>query len=157
MWKLSDSKIEMTQKIKDFIQRYICFVSKTEVRFFEFILHSCCVDSKLLEELADYAAFVGNHLIFEQMQHKSKVLPLESLLTQAINSDSPKSVNIVHKMMIKNGTRWTITCDMIQTAQRRGVTKIIETLTDVPYDVDNEKSNVKLSILSGEDKTIAGI
>ena len=116
---------------------------------------SCCNDTELLEKLARCAALVGNHLILEQIQHKSKVLPLESLLTQAINSDSPESVNIVHEMMIKNGM--TINQDMIQTAQNRGVTKIIETLTGVPYDADHEKENVRLSILRGDDETVAGI
>ena len=68
-------------------------------------------------------------------------------MTQAIDSDSPESVAIVNTMMKKNGM--TIPSDMIQTAQERGVTKIIETLTDVPYDADHEKENVRLSILSG--------
>ena len=88
------------------------------------------------------------------MQHKYKVLPLASLLTKAINSDSPDSVAIINKMMVRNGM--TISRKMIQTAQTRGVTKIIETLTGVPYDAEHEKENVRLSILSGEDKTIAG-
>ena len=92
------------------------------------------------------------------MQYKSEVLPLELLMTQAIDSDSPESVAIVNTMMKKNGM--TIPSDMIQTAQERGVTKIIETLTDVPYDADHEKENVRLSILSGcmfcVEKTIAG-
>ena len=116
---------------------------------------SCCNDSELLENLADWASFYGNHLILEQIQHKSKFLPLESLLTLSINSDSPVSVDIVHEMLTKNGM--TVTWEMIQTAQTRGVTKIIETLTGVPYDADHEKENVRMSILSGEDKTIAGI
>ena len=47
---------------------------------------SCCDDSELLKKLSDNASFFGNHLILEQMQHKSDVLPLELLLTQAINS-----------------------------------------------------------------------
>ena len=89
------------------------------------------------------------------MQHKSKVLPLEFLLTQAINSDSPESADIIHEMLIENGM--TVTWEMIQKAQKRGVTKVIWILTGVPYDDDHEKENVRLSILSGEDKTIAGI
>ena len=104
--------------------------------------------------LAFCASSLGNHLILEQLQHKSKFLPLESLLTQAINSDSSESVDVVHEMLPKNGM--TITWEMIQTAQKRGVTKIIETLTGVPYDAEHEKENVRLSILRGEDKTIAG-
>ena len=115
---------------------------------------SCCDDSEVLENLADWASFLGNHLILEEIQHKSKVLPLESLLTQAINSDSPESVDIIHKMLTKNGM--TVTWEMIQTAQKRGVNKIIETLTGVPYDADHEKEKVRLSILRREDKTITG-
>ena len=42
---------------------------------------SCCDDSELLKKLSDNASFFGNHLILEQMQHKSDVLPLELLLT----------------------------------------------------------------------------
>ena len=75
-------------------------------------------------------------------------------MTQAIISDSPESVAVINKMMVKNGM--TISREMIQTAQKRGVTNIIETLTGVPYDAEYEKENVKLSILRGEDKTIAG-
>ena len=114
---------------------------------------SCCNDSELLENLADRASFFGNNLILEQMKDKSKVLPLEFLLTQVIISDSPESVDIVHKMMIKNGMN--VTWNMIQTARKRGVTKIIETLTGVPYDADHEKENVRLSILRG-DKSVSG-
>ena len=91
----------------------------------------------------------------EQIQHKSEVLPLSLLLTEAINSDSPESVYIVNEMLVKNGMN--VTCEMIKTAQKRGVTKIIETLTGVPYDAEHEKEIVRLSILRGEDKTIAGI
>ena len=115
---------------------------------------SCCLDSKLLTKLADEASFYGNHLILEQMQHKSNILPLESLLTRAINSDSPESVDVIHKMMIKNGI--TVTWQIIQTAQKRGITKVIWTLTGVPYDAEHEKENVRLSILSQEDQSITG-
>ena len=76
-------------------------------------------------------------------------------MTQAIDSDSPESVAIVNTMMKKNGM--TIPSDMIQTAQERGVTKIIETLTGVPYNAEHEKENVRLSILRGEDKSVSGI
>ena len=93
------------------------------------------------------------------MQHKSDVLPLQLLLTQAINSDSYESVTVVNNMMKKNGM--TVAWDMIQAARKRGVTKIIETLTGDPYDADHEKENVKLSILSGcmycKENSVAGI
>ena len=57
-------------------------------------------------------------------------------------------------MMVKNGMN--VTWEMIQTSQKRGVTKIIETLTGVSYDAEHEKENVRLSILRRNDKTIAG-
>ena len=110
---------------------------------------SCCNDSELLEKLAHFASFLGNHVILEQIQHKSKDLALETLLTNAINSDSPESVDIVNKMMEDNGM--DVTRDMIQAARKRGVTKIIETLSGVPYEAD-----VRLSILTGDDKSVAG-
>ena len=72
----------------------------------------------------------------------------------AINSDSSECVYIVHEMLVKNGM--SVTWEMIQTAQKRGVTKIIETLTGVPYDAEHEKEKIRLSILNGEDKTITG-
>ena len=49
-----------------------------------------------------------------------------------------------------------ITLDMIKTAKKREVTKIIETLTGVAYDADREMENVRLSILSRNDKSVAG-
>ena len=64
-------------------------------------------------------------------------------------------MDVIHEMMVKNGMN--VTWEMIQTAQKRGVTKIIETLTGLPYNAEREKENVRLSILSGEDKTITGI
>ena len=107
-----------------------------------------------METLADWASFYGNRLILEQIKNKSQVLPLLSLLTQAINSDSSECVGVVKKMMLKNGIN--VTGDLIQTAQDRGVTKIIETLTDVPYDAKHEKENVRRRILAGDDITIGG-
>ena len=107
-----------------------------------------------MEKLTDRASFYGNHGILEQIHHKSKDLQLETLLIQAINSDSPESVTAICKMMKDN--EMTVTWDMIQAAQKRGVTKIIETLIEVPYDADHEKENVRLSILSGDDKSVAG-
>ena len=115
---------------------------------------NCCNDSELLKKLADEAAFYGNYVILKQIQHKYKDLPLETLLTQAINSESPESVTVVSKMMKKNVM--TVTSDMIQAAQNRGVTKIMETLTGVPYDADHEKETVRLSILRQDDKSVAG-
>ena len=115
---------------------------------------SCCKNSDLMVKLADRASFYGSHFILEEMQEISKVLPLESLLTNTINSDSPDSVTVVKKMMVKNGMN--VSQDMIQTAKKRGVTNIIETLTGDPYNAEHEKENARLGILNGDDKTIAG-
>ena len=144
--------------------------------------HSCCLDSKLLTRLAYQASFYGNHSILNIIQQIededtnsldastasglcgfvtnlarswfSPKLPHKLMIENVIKSDSPDSVVVVSQMMRKNGI--TVTSSMKQTAQMRGVTKIIETLTGVPYDAEREKENVRLSILRGEDKTIAG-
>ena len=144
---------------------------------------SCCLDSKLLTKLADEASLYGNPSILNIIKKIedektnsldastatglcgfvmnlarawfSPKLPHKLMMENAIKSDNFETVAIVSQMMRKNGM--TVTSAMKQTAQKRGVTKIIETLTGVPYDADHEKENVRLSILSGEDKTIAGI
>ena len=115
---------------------------------------SCCLDSKLLTKLADKASFYGNHFILNIIQQIKNEHMNSLMMENAIKSDSPDSVVVVSQMMRKNGI--TVTSAMKQTAQMRGVSKIIETLTGVPYDADHEKENVRLSILSGDDKTIAG-
>ena len=141
---------------------------------------SCCDDSKLLEKLAHEASLYGNYSILHIIQQIeennknsltastglcglvtnfarslfSKKLPHKIMMDNVIKSDIFESVDIVNKMMKKNGM--TITWDMIQAAQKRGVTQIIETLTGDPYDADHEKENVRLSIMSGDDKSVAG-
>ena len=146
-------------------------------------LFSCCLDSKLWTKLADKASFYGNHSILDIIQNIedektnsldastatglcgfvtnlvstwfSPKLPHKLMMENAIKSDNFETVAIVSQIMGKNGM--TVTSAMKQTAQKRGVTKIIETLTGIPYEAEHEKENVRLSILSGEDKTIAGI
>ena len=143
---------------------------------------SCCLDSKLWTKLADKASFYGNHSILNIIQNIegedinsldastasglcgfvtnlarswfSKKLPHKLMMENAIKSDSADSVVVVSQMMKKNGI--TITSAMKDTAQKRGISKIIETLTGDPYDAEREKENVRVSILRGEDKTIAG-
>ena len=75
-------------------------------------------------------------------------------MQQAITSDCSEAVAVVSDMMRENGV--TVTQGMIQTAQKRRVTEIIETITNVPYDVDREKENIRLNILSGDDISIFG-
>ena len=126
---------------------------------------SCCLDSKLLTKLADEASFYGNHFILNIIQQiededmnsldaSTGLLPHKLMMENAIKSDSPDSVAVVSQMMRKNGI--TVTSAMKETAQKRGVSKIIETLTGVPYDAEHEKENVRLSILSQEDQSITG-
>ena len=144
---------------------------------------SCCLDSKLLTKLADWASFYGNHSILNIIQKIkdedtnsldastatglygfvmnlastwfSPKLPHKLMMENAIKSDNFETVAIVSQMMRKNGM--TVTSAMKQTAQKRSVTKIIENLTGIPYDAEHEKKIVRMSILNGEDKTIAGI
>ena len=60
-------------------------------------------------------------------------------MTQAINSDSPKSVDVIHEMMVKNGM--TITQDMINLALERKLTDVVETLLPGKYDMEERKNN----------------
>ena len=111
-------------------------------------------DSDLLKHLAEKASFYGHQQILELLKPQSKDLPLEAMMQHAITSDCSEAVEVVSDMMRENGVH--VTQEMIQTAQKRRVTKIIETITKVPYDVDHEKENTRLDILNGDDKTILG-
>ena len=114
----------------------------------------CGKDSDLLEYLAENASFYGHQQILERLKPKSKDLPLEVMMQKTIESDCSEAVAVVSDMMSENGVR--VTQEMIQTAQKRRVTEIIETITNVPHDVDREKENIILNILIGDDIGILG-
>ena len=100
---------------------------------------SCCEDSKLMGNLADQASFHGNHLILEQMKNKSQVLPLVTLMTNAINSDSIEAVTIMKTVMEDN--KVPVTQDMINLALERKLTDVVETLLPGKYDMEQRKNN----------------
>ena len=89
--------------------------------------------------LADRASFYGNHLILEQMKNKAQVLPLASLMTNAINSDSFKTVSIMRTIMEDN--KVPVKQDMINLALERKLTDVVETLLPGKYDMEQRKNN----------------
>ena len=92
-----------------------------------------------MENLADRASFYGNRLILEQLQNKAKVLPLASLMTNAINSDSFETVSIIKTMMEDN--KVPVTQDMINLALERKLTDVVETLLPGKVDMEQRKNN----------------
>ena len=112
-------------------------------------------DSDLLKHLAEEASFCGHQQILEILKPISKHLPLEDMMHNAIKSDSSEAVLVVSDMMKKNGVR--VTQEMIQTAQERKVTKIIETLTSESYNVDEEKEKRQIQIMKEPGKNIKDI
>ena len=117
------------------------------------IFFSCCEDSKLLENLADRASFYGSHLILEQMKNKAQALPLASLMTNAINSDSFKAVSIMKTILEDN--KVPVTQDMINLALERKLTDVVETL--LPGKVDMEQRKKNYMIKDKENDNITGI
>ena len=103
------------------------------------IFFSCCEELELLETLADEASFYGNHLILEQMKNKAQALPLASLMTNAINSDSFEAVSIMKVFMKDN--KVPVTQDMINLALERKLTDVVETLLPGKYDMEQRKNN----------------
>ena len=115
----------------------------------------CGKESDLLEYLAESASFYGHQQILEILKPISKHLPLEDMMHNAIESDSSEAVLAVSDMMRKNGVR--VTQEMIQTAQERKVTKIIETLTSESYNVVEEKEKRQIQIMKEPGKNIKDI
>ena len=77
------------------------------------------------------------------------------MMHNAIESDSSEAVLAVSDMMRKNGVR--VTQEMMQTAKKRKVTKIIETLTSESYNVDEEKEKRQIQIMKEPGKNIKDI
>ena len=138
MWIFAREKLEMTQTMRDFIQRYF-FGNFSFYIISLSIFFSCCEELELLETLADEASFYGNHLILEQMKNKAQVLPLRSLMTNTINSDSFKAVSIMKTILEDN--KVPVTQDMINLALERKLTDVVETLLPGKYDMEQRKNN----------------
>ena len=115
----------------------------------------CGKDSDLLKYLSLEVSFYGHQEILEILKPKSKHLPLEDMMHNAIKSDSSEAVLAVSDMMRKNGVR--VTQEMMQTAKERKVTKIIETLTSESYNVDEEKEKRQIQIMKEPGKNIKDI
>ena len=115
----------------------------------------CCNDSDLMKELATKASFLGNHIILKILEQKSRSLPLEKMMKEAIESDSAEAVAAVRRMLTQNLI--PVSQIMIDTAQERKVADIINILSPGQFDAEQEKKNCRLKILNGINKSIAGI
>ena len=115
----------------------------------------CGKDSDLLKYLSLEVSFYGHQEILEILKPKSKHLPLVDMMHNAVESDSSEAVLAVSDMMRKNGVR--VTQEMMQTAKKRKVTKIIETLTSESYNVDEEKEKRQIQIMKEPGKNIKDI
>ena len=90
-----------------------------------------------MDKLADKAALYGNNSILEILREFSRNLKLTSLLKNTIRSDNPEAVAVVKEMMDENDV--TVTEDMMDLAETRKVTKIIELLRPGKYDMDQRR------------------
>ena len=88
------------------------------------------------------------------LEPKARSLPLENMMTQAIESDSSEAVAVVRRMLTQNLI--PVSQIMIDTAQERKVADIINILSPGQFDAEQEKKNFIWTILSGKIKSIAG-
>ena len=90
-----------------------------------------------MDKLADKAALYGNNSILEILREFSRNLKLTSLFKNTIRSDNHEAVAVVKEMMDENDV--TVTEDMMDLAETRKVTKILELLRPGKYDIDQRR------------------
>ena len=92
--------------------------------------------------------------ILKILEPKSRSLPVEDMMMQAIESDSSEAVAVVRRMLTQNMI--PVSTIMIETAQERKVADIINILSPGQFDAEQEKRNCIMIILNGKNKSIAG-
>ena len=92
-----------------------------------------------MDELADKAALFGNISILENLKEFSMHLKLTSLFRNTIFSDNHEAAAIVKEMMDENYV--IVTQDMMDLAEERKVTKMIDLIKPGNCDVDQRKNN----------------
>ena len=102
-----------------------------------------------MDELADKAALYGNHFILENLKEFSMHLELPSLLKNTILSDNHAAAAVVKEMMDENDV--SVTQDMMDLAEERKVTKMLEIIRPGKFDMDQRKNNY---LLKKKEKTI---
>ena len=97
-----------------------------------------------MDELADQAALFGNRSILENLKEFSMDLKLLKLFKNAILSDNHEAASVVKEMVDENDV--TVTQDMLDLAEERKVTKIINFLRpgNYDYDIDQRKNSFLL-------------
>ena len=92
-----------------------------------------------MDELADQAAMFGNISILQILKEFSKHLKLPSLFKNTIFSDNHEAAAIVKEMMDENYV--IVTQDMMDLAEERKVTKMIDLIRPGNCDMEQRKNN----------------
>ena len=105
-----------------------------------------------MDTLADKAALFGNLSILENLKEFSMHLKLPSLFENTILSDNHEAAAVVKEMMDENDV--SVTQDMMDLAEKRKVTKMLEIIRPGKFDMDQRKNNYLLK--KKENYTITG-
>ena len=92
-----------------------------------------------MDELADQAALFGNRSILENLKKFTMHLKLPSLFKKTILSVNHEAVAVVKEMMDENEV--TVTQDMMDFAEERKVTKMVDLIRPGNCDIDQRKNN----------------
>ena len=107
-----------------------------------------------MDKLADKAALYGNNSILEILREFSRNLKLTSLFKNTIRSDNHEAVAVVKEMMDENDV--TVTEDMMDLAETRKVTKILELLRPGKYDMDQRRRRKYFLLKNKKNDRITG-
>ena len=107
-----------------------------------------------MDELADEAAWFGNHSVLENIKEFSSHLKLTSLFKKTICSDNHEAVAVVKEMMDENDV--TVTEDMMDLSETRKVTKILELLRPGKYDMDQRRRRKYFLLKNKKNDRITG-
>ena len=87
-----------------------------------------------------HAALFGNHSILENLKELSMHLKLPSLFKNTILSDNHEAAAVVKEMMDENDV--SVTQDMMDLAEERKVTKMLEIVRPGKYRVSQKKRSI---------------
>ena len=106
-----------------------------------------------MDELADKAALFGNHFILENLKEFSSHLQLTLLFKNTIHSDNHEAVAVVKEMMDENEN---VTQELMDLAETRKVTKILELLRPGKFDMDHRRRRKYILLKNKKNDRITG-
>ena len=107
-----------------------------------------------MDKLANEAAWFGNHFVLENIKEFSSHLKLTLLFKNTIRSDNHEAVAVVKQMMDENDV--TVTEDMMDLAETRKVTKILELLRPGKYNMDQRRRRKYFLLKNKKNDRITG-